>query len=432
MDKKKIFAVFMLTVMVLSACGQAAKTEPTAAVQPTQAASPVAAEATTVSEAPAATAAPTNTPEPTATPVPVPITLENVSNLVEAGRYGKGKVLDLAYSADGASLAIATAIGIYIYDPTNWSEKLFINTGVAIGSIAYAPDGSMIAAGGDDGKIQLLQTSDGSLVRTLEGHKGRITSLAFSPDGITIASGATDRTLRFWKVADGTQIRNLEQFYLRSIPSMVFSPDSAVLATGGQDPGNYRILTWLVSTGGAQNSFMGHTDAIQSVAYSPDGALLASGSLDGSVILWDAKTGSLINTLLDTTPAPTDTAPTPGTQPGAATEAAPTSQPALTPAGATDTTATPISATPVSVSAESGTSSPVYSVVFSYDGALLVAGHYDGTIRLWNVSDGSLQRKIDAHTALVGDVVISPDGKTLVSVLSMEQSKSSKSVMALY
>jgi WD40 repeat protein len=63
----------------------------------------------------------------------------------------------------------------------------------------------MIASGGglDDKTIKLWRVSDGSLLRTLEGHTGPVTSVAFSPDGSMIVSGSDDKTIELWRASNG-------------------------------------------------------------------------------------------------------------------------------------------------------------------------------------------------------------------------------------
>ncbi|KAF8290874.1 hypothetical protein DL93DRAFT_2146610, partial [Clavulina sp. PMI_390] len=124
----------------------------------------------------------------------------------------------------------------------------------------------------------------------LTGHTGFVTSVAFSPDGAILASGSGDQSIRLWDVqtqsAKGEPLTGHTQ-YVRSV---AFSPDGAVLASGSHDKS---IRLWDVQTQSAKGEpLTGHKWSVTSVAFSPNGAVLASGSDDESIRLWDVQTQS--------------------------------------------------------------------------------------------------------------------------------------------
>ena len=81
--------------------------------------------------------------------------------------------------------------------------------GSHVNSVAFSPNGTLLATGSDDTTIKLWRVSDGAFVRTLAGHTSSVNSIAFSPDGTLLVSGSSDRTVRLWRVSDGTLARTL-------------------------------------------------------------------------------------------------------------------------------------------------------------------------------------------------------------------------------
>ncbi len=69
-------------------------------------------------------------------------------------------------------------------------------------TVAFSPDGTMLAAAGDDHIIHLVDMQLYQEVDTIKGHAGRINSIAFSSNGQLIASGSDDRYLKIWYVGD--------------------------------------------------------------------------------------------------------------------------------------------------------------------------------------------------------------------------------------
>ena len=243
-------------------------------------------------------------------------------------RLGKGGINDITCSQDGALLAVASQIGIWIYD-FQTGEELALITGHTgrINSISLSPDGRTLSSGSSDNTVRLWDMETRTEIGTLEGHTAAVNSVVFSPDGRTLVSRGDDNTLRIWDVDTQAQIHTLEG-HTGSVESVAFSPDGQTIASGGQGQGwGYDLISWNV--GGHTNSVSfnldggtlangsndhtvrlwdvatqteigrleGHTGYVSSVSFSPDGKTIASGSHDNTVRLWDVNTRTEIGVL---------------------------------------------------------------------------------------------------------------------------------------
>src|SRR5262249_41759967 len=121
----------------------------------------------------------------------------------------------------------------------------------------------------------------GKELLTLQGHASRLTSVAFSPDGELIATGGDDETLRLWEARTGQALLVLHSEI--GPPEVVaFSPNGGFIAAGCyQASAVYRL------TGRLGRHLSGHGFWTTSLAFHPRKPVLASASHDNDVTLWD-------------------------------------------------------------------------------------------------------------------------------------------------
>ncbi len=270
------------------------------------------------------------------------------------------------------------------------------------------------------------QMTDQNAVATFTGHEGAGMSVAFNPDGTLLASGASDPTLRVWRVAHGqvqTDNSTVLSRHKGRVNSVAFNAQGTLLAYGS-DKGNIRLRP--IVDGQAQevclalfldsfrSVFSDHQiNEVCSVAFNPQGTLLASGSADGAVRVWRIKNGRIqYNPLVLRGHS------------GWVNSVTFNSQGTLLVSGSNDCTIRVWRVENGRVQTDnsgilSGYDGCVRSVAFNSQGTLLAAGFADRIIRVWRVVDGQVYEGsptvLSEHAGCVHSVVFNPQGTLLAS-----------------
>ncbi len=329
-------------------------------------------------------------------------------------RIGQGTLGEIAYFPDGTRFAIATSIGIWIYDSITgerlyqlYDHKSRVN---GIKNVSISPNGKTIATEVSDETVLLWNASTGKLLRKLERDgKGHYRAL-FSPDGAIVAtssgtpSGRSNKTINLWDVSTGKLLNTLaESNNAFSFSNKCFSPDGKSIATWKL--GSLDVSLWDVGTGQLANTFTAHEDSVNTVQFSPDGKIIATGGQDYTVRLWNSKTGQLLNTLDHQDINSLTTLQFSPDGKIIATGGISSREVYLWEV----TTGNKLN----SLIGDAGGS--VCSICFSPSGIIIATGGADGTIRLWSTNTGSELVKLSGHEGNVDSVLFSPDGITLLS-----------------
>jgi len=300
-------------------------------------------------------------------------------------------------------LVITLAVSVLGEEP----QFLFTLTGHAgwINSVAFSPDGKLLASGSHDKTVKIWDMSSGQQIHTLTGHSDGVGSVVFSPDGKLLASGSWDNTIRLWDTRTWNEIRTLRG-HTRHVFRVVFSPDGRWLASASDDG---TIKLWEVGSGCEIHTLEGHRGGVTSVRFSPDGQVLASTSKDSTVKLWNVNTGEVMRSI---------TACSNGVPYNYVLGVAFNPDGEFLAVGSMDSQS-PVSLWEVDTGRKLrsfiGHSSFVTSVVFSSDGKLLASGSNDKTLRLWDVNTGQEVWSASGQWHVDDSVRFSPDGALLAS-----------------
>lgn len=234
-------------------------------------------------------------------------------------------------------------------------------------TLEWSPDGTLLATGSYDGVARVWARS-GALIHTLRGHNGPIFSLKWNKRGNYLLSGSYDKTTIVWDVSSSTGFVE-QQFTDHEAPALdVDWKDNSTFASCSTDK---TVHICRVGSAAPIKVYTGHQDEVNGVKWDPSGKLLASCSDDCTAKVWDVESNR-------TTP----------------------------------------------LYDFKSHQQEIYTVKWSPTGpgsnfpgkkAMLATASFDGSVRLWDVSDGSCFRVFNRHQDSVYSVAFSPSGDFLAS-----------------
>ncbi len=322
----------------------------------------------------------------------------------------------LAFSHDGRRLASAHRDGTVLVRAVTSSgvrHGEFFRVGVAtMSALAFDPAGKRpLALASEDSTIQFWDLAKGRLLPgSLNAAKGQfrfkradesvaLTSIAYSPDGTMIASGSEDKKVRLWNLASGNVMGELA-VHDDTVMAVAFNHNGSLLASVGEK--SVVVSEVAPPHKVAWRNAQHHKEAT-AVAFNRDGSRLASADRDGTVFMWDAQSGRPIwaqqldkTHLLALAFSPDERSLAVG------------AAGAIVFLNAADgAIAKPIVVVQGNVS----------SIAFDSLGKRLVSGASDGMVRLWDVTRREpIGQPFEGHLKLVNSVAFIADGKTVASV----------------
>ena len=272
-----------------------------------------------------------------------------------------GSILAAKFSPTGNLFATAIENQIYLWEVDKIRQLYKLEGHTAwIRSIAFTPDGKILASGSHDSNIKLWNVEIGECLQTLAGHTSSIQSVAFNQDGTILASGSNDKTVRLWNIQTGEC--SILQGHTNNITFVSFHPlDEKLITASTENNTDNTVKLWNIQNGECLQTFNIPINWLLAIALSHDGKTLVTGSDGNTVKFWDMSNGTLVKTLPDY-------------------------------------------------------NSSVWTVALSKDGKTLVTGSEDNTIKVWDIDTGECLQTLREHHQRVWLVDIHPDNQTLLSI----------------
>ncbi len=297
-------------------------------------------------------------------------------------------VLCVAMNSTGTQVAAGSADKtLFVWNTADAKEVRKFTLAAAVNSVAFSPDGKLLAGGLADNSIHLFDLTMGKEIKTISGHSGAVNALKFTNKNDHLVSASADKTVQIWNIANGKSQIKLE--HSGTVQTLALNKDGTRIAAGGADK---RVTVWTLA---GQTTITTPADVL-SVCFSPDESRLLVGCADNKARVYGID-GQLIEFFPHEGPVHAVAFHSDGKRVFTASA---------------DKTAR---MWPLSLVWQAQHAGPVRQAVFNGQLDRILSCGDDKTVKIWNAADGTLLKSLDAHAGPVTGIATNADATRIVS-----------------